>query len=192
MSVWTSCWRLGVDAVGLVGVGLFLLLALNCCNPLSRVFVRESEFHNATRQTLLMTPLATRNTEPEDGAERHFAPLYANGVFLLPTLRHSRFEVEHGEVFDFVWDWDDYRISDLVVETQDGRMLVQSVEGMASATIHRLDAWSPAPAEVRDLVESGEGHDFLLWLAFAGFGAASLRVCYRVGSAVFSLGRRRG
>lgn len=91
----------------LLGVSLLLL---NSINGMLLVFLTEVRVHNATAETLLVTPIGTTSA-----GEKYGLPIYATRLPALPSFRTGGFLVRAGEVRSIIYDADDARLSELIV-----------------------------------------------------------------------------
>jgi hypothetical protein len=79
---------------------------------MGQAFLTELRVHNATSDTLLVTPLGT-----SQHGDKYGLPIYATRVPLLPSLKTGDFVVRPGEVRRIIYDADDARLSEVVVRS---------------------------------------------------------------------------
>jgi hypothetical protein len=92
------------------------LFAVNTINPMKLSFITQFTVENQTDGMIYVTPVGTASTG------RHPLPLCLWQAPWVPITERGRFPIPPGERLTFHYDWDDIRLSELVIETDDGRV----------------------------------------------------------------------
>jgi hypothetical protein len=100
LSILTSPLLLGVPLILLNSIGMV------------QAFLTELRVHNATTDTLFVTPLGTSR-----GGDKHGLPIYATALPAFPSFRTGDFVVRSGQVRRIIYDADDARLSEFVVRS---------------------------------------------------------------------------
>jgi hypothetical protein len=157
------------NAAALPFSALAMLFLLNLVNPMAGLFVTQTTIENRTHLPLHVTPVGWHESGTP-ASRRYTLPIFASESPALAAWQESRFAVAAGRSLRLLWDCDDFRWSELIVETPDGRLLQQPVEDCSDRVVI-LDVEALAPAAPHVAIALGPGlsrHQWLMLLMPAG------------------------
>ena len=93
---------------------------------------------------LSVTPVGWHESGTEQ-SRRYPLPIFASEFPAIMAWKNTGFPVAAGESLQVIWDCDDYRWSEVIVETPDGRLLQQAVGDQGNVELRDVELAPAAP-----------------------------------------------